>query len=46
MHPLIIDRQRLGKTVTAATNTHTTTEEMLDASFSMQFIPYQRKVGD
>jgi hypothetical protein len=27
MHPIIVDRQRLGKTVTAALNTRTTTEE-------------------
>jgi hypothetical protein len=27
----IVDRQRLGKNVTAATNTHATIEELLDA---------------
>jgi hypothetical protein len=30
-----IVRQRLGKNITAATNTHATVEELLDASFSM-----------
>jgi hypothetical protein len=29
-----------------ATNTHATIEELLDASFSMQSMSYQRKVGD
>jgi hypothetical protein len=41
-----VARQRLGKNVTAATNTHATIEELLDASFSMQSVSYQRKVGD
>jgi hypothetical protein len=43
----IVARQRLGKkNVTAATNTHATIEELLDASFSMPSVRYQRKVGD
>jgi hypothetical protein len=36
----IIVRQRLSKNVTAATNTHAKIEEMLEASFSMQFMSY------
>jgi hypothetical protein len=39
-------RQGLGKNVTAATNTHATIEELLDASFFMRSVSYQRKVGD
>jgi hypothetical protein len=38
VHPSIVVRQRLGKNVTAATNTHTTIEELLDAPFSMRFV--------
>jgi hypothetical protein len=45
MYPPIIARKRLGRTVTAATNTLATAEELFDASFSMQFVSYQRKVG-
>jgi hypothetical protein len=44
--PPIVARQRLGKNVTAATKTQTTTEELLDASISMQSVSYQRKVSD
>jgi hypothetical protein len=33
VYPLIVAKQRLGKNVTAATNTHATIEELLDASF-------------
>jgi hypothetical protein len=40
--PPIVARQRLGKNVTAATNTHAKIEELLDASFSMRSM-YQRK---
>jgi hypothetical protein len=43
--PPIVARQRLGKNSTAATNTHATIEELLDASFSMRSVSYQRKVG-
>jgi hypothetical protein len=39
--PLSSSRQQLDKTVTAATNTHATIEELLDASFSMRFVSYQ-----
>jgi hypothetical protein len=41
----IVARQRLGKNVSAAVNTHATKEEMLD-SISMRFVSYQNKVGD
>jgi hypothetical protein len=34
----VVARQRLGKNVIVATNTHETIEEMLDASISMQAI--------
>jgi hypothetical protein len=44
--PLIVARQRLGKNVTAETNTHATIEELLHASFSMRHASYQRKVDD
>jgi hypothetical protein len=46
MYPLIIARQQFGKNVTAATNTHATTGELLDASFSMLSVLYQKKAGD
>jgi hypothetical protein len=42
--PPVIARQRLGKNVSAATNTHTTTEDLLDASFSMRSVSHQRNV--
>jgi hypothetical protein len=35
-----------GKIVAAATNTHATIEELLDASFSMQCMSYKREVGE
>jgi hypothetical protein len=34
-NPFTIARQRLGRNVTAVTNTHATIEELLDALFSM-----------
>jgi hypothetical protein len=43
---LIVDRQRLSKNVTAATNTHATIEELLDTSFSVRTVSYQGEVGD
>jgi hypothetical protein len=43
---LIVARQRLSKNITAAANTHATIEEVLDASFSMRSVSYQRKVDD
>jgi hypothetical protein len=43
----LIARQRLGKNITAATNTHATIEELLEApSLSMRPVSYQREVGD
>jgi hypothetical protein len=39
VYPPIVARQRLGKKFTGATNTHATIE-LLDASFSMRFLPY------
>jgi hypothetical protein len=45
-YPFTVVRQRLGKNVIAATNTHATIEEFLNASLSMQSVSYQRKVGD
>jgi hypothetical protein len=41
--PAIVPRQRLGRNVTAVTNTHAIIEEMLDASFSMWPVSYQGK---
>jgi hypothetical protein len=46
VYPPIVARQRLGKNVTAAINTHATIEELLDTSFSMRSVSYQGKVGD
>jgi hypothetical protein len=40
---LIVARLRLGRNVTAVTNTHATIEKLLDASFSMWPVSYQRK---
>jgi hypothetical protein len=42
-NPLIVARQRFGINVTAVTNTHATIEELLDASFSMWPVSYERK---
>jgi hypothetical protein len=39
----IVARQRLSKSITAATNTHATIEELLDASFSMRSVSCQGK---
>jgi hypothetical protein len=44
VYPILVARQRLGKHVTAATNTHLTIE-LLDASFSMRLMAHQKKVG-
>jgi hypothetical protein len=43
VYPLNFARQRLGKNVTVATNTHLTIEKLLDASFSMLSLSYQGK---
>jgi hypothetical protein len=42
-NPFSVTRQRLGRNVTAVTNTHATMEELLDASFSMWPVSYQGK---
>jgi hypothetical protein len=42
----IIARQWLNKHVPVPTNSHATTEELLDASFSMQTTSYQNTVDD
>jgi hypothetical protein len=39
-----IAKQRLSKHVPMATNTHTTIDKLLDVSFYMRCISYQRKV--
>jgi hypothetical protein len=41
--PPIVARQQIGVNVTAATNTYENIEELLDASFSMWPLSYQRK---
>jgi hypothetical protein len=41
----IVARQRLGKNVTAATNTYAI-EDLLYVSFSIRFVSYLRKLGD
>jgi hypothetical protein len=41
--PPNIARQRLGRNVTAVTNTHATIEELFDASFSVWPVSYQGK---
>jgi hypothetical protein len=41
--PLIVASQRLGRNVTAVTNTHATIGGVLDASFSMWPVLYQGK---
>jgi hypothetical protein len=43
VYPLIVARQRLGKKVTAATNTNATIEKLLDVSFSMRSVSYKGK---
>jgi hypothetical protein len=41
-HPhSIVARQRLGKHVSASTNTQTTTKELLDVVFSMRSVQYE-----
>jgi hypothetical protein len=44
VYPPIVVTQRLRKTVTAATNTDTTIEELLDASSSTWSVTYQGKI--
>jgi hypothetical protein len=38
VYPPIVARQRLGKNVTTAKNTHAAIEKLLDASFSMRSV--------
>jgi hypothetical protein len=45
-YPTLVARQQLGKNVTAAMNTQGTIGELLNTSFSMRSVSYQRKVGD
>jgi hypothetical protein len=45
-YPAIVARQRHGKRYAAATNTHATMEELLDSSFSMRSLPYQKKMDN
>jgi hypothetical protein len=42
VYPLIVAKQRLGKKVTAANNTHSTTEELFDTSFFIRSVTYQK----
>jgi hypothetical protein len=44
MYLPIVARQRLGKIVTAETNTNATVGELFKASFSMRYVWYQRRV--
>jgi hypothetical protein len=46
MYSSNVARQRLTKYITASTNTPATIEELVDASFSMRCVSFQRKVGD
>jgi hypothetical protein len=46
VYPPVVASQRLGKNVTATTNTYATVEELLDASFSILSVSYQRKVRE
>jgi hypothetical protein len=45
VYPPIVSRQRLCKNITAATDTHATIEELLDASFYAVRV-VSRKAGD
>jgi hypothetical protein len=45
VYPPIVARQRLGKNVTAATNTYGTIKKLLDESFSMMSVSCQSKLG-
>jgi hypothetical protein len=44
-NPLIVARQRLGRNVTAVTNTHATIEELLGKPLSMWPLSYQEEYG-
>jgi hypothetical protein len=45
-YPHVVVRQRLSKNVTAATNTQAKSQELLDASYSLRYVSYQRKIRD
>jgi hypothetical protein len=42
--PSVVRLYMYGKNVTAATNTHPTIQELLDATFSMRSVSYERRV--
>jgi hypothetical protein len=46
VYPHIVARQQLSKHISTAMNTYSTTEELLDMSFSMRSMSYQRKAGN
>jgi hypothetical protein len=46
VYPIVVAMQLLGKIVTTAKNTHATIDALVDASFSMWSVSYQRKVGN
>jgi hypothetical protein len=46
VYPFIVDRQQQGRNVTMATDIHATIEELLEKSFPMRPVSYQRKAGD
>jgi hypothetical protein len=45
VYQLIVARQWLGRNVTEAMNTHSR-KELLDESFYMRSVPYERKAGE
>jgi hypothetical protein len=45
VYSLIVPKQRLSKNITAPTNKRATIEELLDVSFSMRSMSYQKKIG-
>jgi hypothetical protein len=46
VYPPFVARKRLGKNVTAATNSHATIEELLDVSSYVPSVSYQRNISD
>jgi hypothetical protein len=46
VYPPFVARQRVGKNVTAVTNTNATIEELLDPWFYVRSMSYQRKERD
>jgi hypothetical protein len=45
VYPQIFARQRLDKRIPEAMNKHATIEELLESSFSMPSVSYERDVG-